>query len=236
MKTLTINLTAPLQSYGNEAAFTRRTTNDYPTKSAVIGMISAAFGYRRMDDRIVGLNNLSFAVRIDQVGRNLTDFQTVEWKPGTRKITYQDYVQDAIFVVALGSEDDVLIDQIKFALKHPKFQLCLGRRSNAPAGVLKLQEFSEVTPLEAFKQLAWQAAPWYRKKRHPETLEVIADADLIENSQGAMVKDRVVSFDQRNRRYGFRAIARTRIKLDEFETQGAEADTRHDIMEALGEE
>ena len=140
MKTLTIKLTAPLQSYGNEASFARRTSNDYPTKSAVIGMVAAALGYRRTDARIQSLNDLSFAVRIDQVGRNLTDFQTVEWKQGTRKITYRDYIQDAVFVVAIGSESDSLIDEIKFALKHPKFQLSLGRRSNAPAGVLDVHD------------------------------------------------------------------------------------------------
>jgi len=159
MKTLTIKLTAPLQSYGNEATFERRTTNDYPTKSAVIGMVAAALGYRRVDERIVHLNELHFAVRVDQIGRNLTDFQTVEWKKDTRKITYRDYIQDAIFVVALGSEDETLIDKVKFALKHPKFQLFLGRRSNAPAGVLQLQEFSEEQPVEVLKQFAWQAAP-----------------------------------------------------------------------------
>ena len=61
MKTLTIKLTAPLQSYGNEATFERRTTNDYPTKSAVIGMVAAALGYRRADARIASLNELQLA-------------------------------------------------------------------------------------------------------------------------------------------------------------------------------
>lgn len=51
MKTLTIKLKAPLQAYGNEATFERRTTNPYPTKSAVIGMISASLGYDRNDKK-----------------------------------------------------------------------------------------------------------------------------------------------------------------------------------------
>jgi len=236
MKTLTIKLTAPLQSYGNEATFERRTTNDYPTKSAVIGMVAAALGYRRVDERIVHLNELHFAVRVDQIGRNLTDFQTVEWKKDTRKITYRDYIQDAIFVVALGSEDETLIDKVKFALKHPKFQLFLGRRSNAPAGVLQLQEFSEEQPVEVLKQFAWQAAPWYQRKRNPQTLEVIADEDLIADRSETIVRDRVVSFDQRDRRYGFRAISRIRIGVTNLKTQSDDADTKHDIMGSLGEE
>ena len=35
MKTLVIRLTAPLQSYGNEATFNRRTSNYYPSKSDI---------------------------------------------------------------------------------------------------------------------------------------------------------------------------------------------------------
>lgn len=80
MKTLTINFNSPLQSYGNEASFSRRTSSDYPSKSAVIGMLAAAMGYRRDDNRITALNDLKFAVRVDQPGRTLTDYQTVEWK------------------------------------------------------------------------------------------------------------------------------------------------------------
>ncbi|WP_143441692.1 CRISPR-associated protein Cas5, partial [Lactobacillus helveticus] len=47
MKTATIRLTAPLQSYGNQASFNQRTSDNYPSKSAVIGIIAAALGYRR---------------------------------------------------------------------------------------------------------------------------------------------------------------------------------------------
>lgn len=233
MKTLTIKLTAPLQSYGNEASFTRRTTNDYPTKSAVIGMVAAALGYRRTDDRIVALNDLNFAVRIDQIGRNLTDFQTVEWKKDTRKITYRDYIQDAVFVVALGSDDSQLIEKINVALHHPHFQLFLGRRSNVPAGVLVTQQFSDATPVAALKKLPWQATKRYQNRNKGKQLEIIADASLISDKQSAMVKDRVVSFDQRDRRYGFRAIARTTVDLTNLNSRESEPETTQDPFGAL---
>lgn len=236
MKTLTIKLTAPLQSYGDEASFSRRTTNYYPTKSAVIGMVAAALGYRRSDNRILKLNNLSFAVRIDQVGRHLTDFQTVEWKPGTRKITYRDYIQDAVFVVALGSEDTTWIDRIKVALKHPRFQLFLGRRSNALAGVLDIKDFADRTPLMVLQQASWQAAAWYQRRQHDKTLEIIADANLLPDKPSALVKDRVVSFDQRDRQHSFRAVARTTVSLSQLKMQSSDLDTQHDAFGALGEE
>ncbi|WP_125573782.1 type I-E CRISPR-associated protein Cas5/CasD [Levilactobacillus huananensis] len=233
MKILTIKLTAPLQSYGNEASFTRRTTNDYPTKSAVIGMIAAALGYRRNDERILALNDLSFAVRIDQIGRKLTDFQTVEWKKETRKITYRDYIQDAVFVVALGSDDAQMIENINVALHHPRFQLFLGRRANVPAGLLITQVFSDVTPVAVLRRFPWQANKRYQRRSKSHRLEIVADASLLSDKPSAMVKDRVVSFDQRDRRYGFRAIARTTVDLTHLNSQESEPDTTHDAFGAI---
>lgn len=233
MKTLTIKLTAPLQSYGNAATFERRTTNTYPSKSAVIGMIAAALGYQQTDSRIVTLNELSFAVRIDQVGRHLTDFQTVEWKKNVRKVTYRDYLQDAVFVVAIGSENDPLIDNIEWALRHPRFQLFLGRRANVPAGVLQLQVFADATPITVLQKMTWQAAPWYRKRHQRPVLDILADADLLAGHQSILVSDRVVSFDQRDRQCGLRAMAKTKVKLTSLDSTGDESETQHDAMKFL---
>lgn len=233
MKTLTINLTAPLQSYGNEATFSRRTSNDYPTKSVVIGMVAAALGYRRTDERILALNDLDFAVRVDQVGKMLTDYQTVEWKKDTRKVTYRDYLQDAVFVVALGSSDEQFIDEIKVALRHPRFPLFLGRRSNAPAGVLKIQEFLDMPPVAVLRSLTWQAADWYQRRSQHQTIEIIADANLIPDGRSAMVKDRVVSFDQRHRSHSYRAVAKIRVALSDLKVQVHDHETQHDIMNRL---
>ncbi|CAM3211278.1 type I-E CRISPR-associated protein Cas5/CasD [Lactiplantibacillus plajomi] len=209
MKTLIINLTAPLQSYGNQATFERRTTNDYPSKSAVVGLLAAALGYRRRDSRVKALNALQFAVRTDQVGVPLTDFHIVEWKADTRKITYRGYLQDARFVVALGSDDESLIERLRDALAHPQFQLFLGRRANVPAGPLRT-EILDGDPLQVLETLDWQAAKWYQKKQSPTVrLSIMADADLLPTTASTLVKDRVESFDQRDRQYGFRAVTAT---------------------------
>lgn len=237
MKTLTIRLSGPLQSYGNEATFARRTTGDYPSKSAIIGMLSAAMGYRRDDTRIIELNTLSFAVRVDKPGRVMTDYQTVEWKTDTRKITYRDYLQDAVFVVAIGSENDRLIDTLKVALQHPKFQLCLGRRANVPAGPLKLQVIEGQNPVQVLMDLDWQASNWFQKKtkKATVTVELITDADLLPEAKTGteLAKDQVISFDQRHRQMDFRAIARTNVQLENHAFKKQTADTNHDIMNFL---
>lgn len=218
MKTLTIRLTSPLQSYGNEATFNRRTSNYYPSKSAIIGMIAAALGYRRDDPRINDLNNLKLAVRVDQPGKVMTDFQVVEYQKNpskkAKKITYRSYLQDAVYIVAIGFENAEEREQIRFALKHPKFQLFLGRRSNAPAGPLKIDDFDE-DPVKVLEELPWKASEWYQKKyyRNKYSAEIIADADLLPNKRSYLVKDLVGSFNQKRRYHNYRPVGKERVML-----------------------
>lgn len=234
MKTLTIKLTGPLQSYGNEATFSRRTSYHYPSKSAVIGLIAAALGYRRGDLRIKRLNELKMAVRIDQPGRTLTDFQTIEYnqKNGKRSLSYRDYLQDAVFVVAVAGEDQQ-IKLIETALHHPKFQLFLGRRANVPAGLLVTQVFDEENPAVVLRQYEWQAAKWYqRQQRQPKYVaEIIADADLAKAKLTTFVKDNVGSFSQDHRWHSYRTIISMDVELENRQYHGQ--DTSHDIMANL---
>ncbi|RMC51986.1 type I-E CRISPR-associated protein Cas5/CasD [Lactobacillus sp. ESL0225] len=232
MKTLTIRLTAPLQSYGNEATFERRTSGDYPSKSAIIGMIAAALGYSRDDERVQELNKLQFAVRIDQPGKILTDFQTVEWKTGTRKITYREYLQDAVFVVAIGGDPDD-IDRIKYALKHPRYALFLGRRANSPAGVLQITEFPDKDPVTALKALPWHASNWYQRRHSADELikiQVVADANLLSTNRTSLVKDHVLSLDSKARQYKSRPITTTQVEL---RNPLFKQNTQHDAMSPL---
>lgn len=234
MKTITIRLASPLQSYGNEASFAQRTSHDFPTKSAVIGMIAAALGYHRQDHRISRLAALPFAIRIDQRGKMLTDFQTVEWKKDKRKVTYRNYLQDASFIVAIGGQDTI-IDEIKLALRRPHFQLYLGRRANVPAGVLKISEFEDENPVTVLKELPWQAAEWYQRqcKSRLVHVKVIEDSSLLsaETNQAQLVKDDVVSFNQMDRQHTFRAIESTWVELKNMYFQGKESE--HDILTFL---
>lgn len=137
MKTILLKFAGPLQSWGSSSHFESRHTDPHPSKSAVIGMIAAAFGYRRdCTDKITALNKLHFAVRADQVGDIKEDYQTAhKYKFNPDKtlertyVTHRYYLEDAVFVAAVGHEDDVWMDRIVQALRHPYFQLYMGRRS-----------------------------------------------------------------------------------------------------------
>lgn len=230
MKTLIIKLAGPLQSYGNEATFNRRTSYHYPSKSAVLGIIAAALGYRRDDSQIRGLNQLQMAVRIDQPGRTMTDFQTVEYdqKHHKRSLSYRDYLQDAVFVVAISGKDKI-IENIQFALHHPKFQLYLGRRANVPAGPLKTKTFDDSKLIEVLKKYPWQAAKWYRQRHNQYMAEVILDADLVPDAKFVTYeKDNIGSFDQDHRWHTYRAITDIHVKLMNKDYQ--EPDTDHDVF------
>ncbi|BDR58968.1 type I-E CRISPR-associated protein Cas5/CasD [Xylocopilactobacillus apicola] len=236
MKTITIKLTGPLQSFGNEATFNQRTTSLHPSKSAVIGMIAAALGFQRDDEKITDLNGLDFAVRIDQPGRVFTEFQTVEWKKDTRKLTYRGHIQDAVFAVAIGSDNDSLIDEIQFALRHPGYQLFLGRRANVPAGVLQIEEFSGLNPVQVLKDFPWQASRWYQKsKSNKQTVkvELLADSKLLSGDKYFMVKDSVGSFSQKNRFFNYRPVERDMIELTNPSYQEKDQSTDHDPFSAL---
>ena len=133
MKTILLKLAGPLQSWGTNSHFEYRRTDNYPSKSAIIGMILAAMGIRRGVDEnlIIELNKFDFALRIDQEGDILEDYHIVQnrLKEASFYVTKRYYLEDAVFLAALGSENGAVIAEIEHALKYPHFQPFMGRRS-----------------------------------------------------------------------------------------------------------
>ena len=132
MATLLLRLAAPLQSWGSDSKFETRKTDREPTKSGVVGLLAAALGLRRDDtEGLARLNGLRFAVRADQEGSLLVDFHTAKSRD-TSYVTYRHYLQDAVFLAGLESEDEALLWELEAALRHPVYPLYLGRRSCPP--------------------------------------------------------------------------------------------------------
>ncbi|MHB1787097.1 MAG: type I-E CRISPR-associated protein Cas5/CasD [Acidimicrobiales bacterium] len=79
MATLVACLAGPLQSYGEQTRFSTRGTLPYPTYSALIGLARASLGLgRRVDvESIRWLRDLSMAIRVDQAGTLIVDYQTI---------------------------------------------------------------------------------------------------------------------------------------------------------------
>lgn len=218
MTSLLITLRGPLQSYGDVANYGYRTTWDYPSKSAIIGMLMAALGCPRSDTATMAeLNQLGFAVRIDQLGELMQDFRTVQYKEGKGvKLCYVDYVSDAVFIVALSGDKETLVT-LERAIHHPVWQLFFGRKCNAP-GYIPTKIMDEDNPVQALSVFPWAGSEWRRRqlKRQDKktiTVSVFADAKYRSNELQSFRRDLPRSFDMRDRRYDYRAEVQLKTKL-----------------------
>lgn len=212
MKSLLLKFSGPLQSWGTDSHFETRHTDYYPSKSAVVGMIAAAFGYRRSadcDEEIAKLNDLDFAVRIDQQGNLLRDYHiAAKYKPNgdfeKNYVTNRYYLEDAIFLVAIGSNNEQLIYDISNALRSPYFQSSLGRKSLPPTAdfILGVEDCGVIQALLTHE---WLANKWSKKRFNTSRLSeasessiescnevfisLYADSDLVDKAAAELVKD-----------------------------------------------
>lgn len=207
MSVLLLRLAGPMQSWGVDSRFSRRETLRYPTKSGVLGLLAAAKGLRRTES-IEELMALRFGVRVDQPGRVMRDFHTAhDWRSGaSMPLSERYYLSDAVFVA--GVEGDAsLVEALDVAIRQPKFQLFLGRRSCPVSGRLTLGMSSESLQ-GALRECEWQASPWYRR-RMPQnvSLRLVIDAQHGGSVEGGdVLRDQPISFDPRRREHGWRRV------------------------------
>lgn len=211
--TMLLQLKAPIQSWGTTSRFTRRSTDAAPSKSGVIGMIAAAMGRRRTDP-IEDLLNVRFGARLDQPGSVLRDFQTAQTLDRTvsMPLSSRYYLTDAAFLVGVEGEEE-LVAAIIEAIISPQFPLYLGRRSCVPDGPLRpTMTYSPIR--EALTDAPWIARSSIRERANRLVeLEVVVDAN-DEDADRHLVRDVPESFDPERRLYGFRAVARYMVIID----------------------
>jgi CRISPR system Cascade subunit CasD len=205
---LTLRLAGPLQSWGASSRFARRTTERAPTKSGVVGLLAAAQGRDRSAD-ITDLAALRFAVRLDQPGTRVRDYQTAHHADTGKSMPVSErfYLSDAVFVAAVEGDVD-LIDALHAAVRSPVYLPFLGRRSCSPSRPVDLGVHRTGGLWRALEAEPWQASGWVQRRRACERrveLEVIADLPAGEGP-GDSVRDRPISFDPRHRRYGLRTV------------------------------
>lgn len=150
---LALLLDGPLQSWGFASRFQRRTTALHPTKSGVIGLISAAMGLakgsaaeRTMLPELAKLQMSSIAIPRNMQGSGgprpvlrLEDYHTVlatRRASGTLNkdavVTSRQYLLDARFGVILAGDRSVL-ERAAAALQNPVWGVWFGRKSCIPA-------------------------------------------------------------------------------------------------------
>lgn len=192
MKFIKFVLSAPLQSWGEDARWDQRTTAAMPTKSAVIGLLGCCLGISRGDEKLNRLNDqLMIAVRADRPGRVMTDYHTVqgtggvflnaEGKPrsgGDTIITPKQYLQDARFTVFLWGNEETLASCFQ-AMEHPKWAIYLGRKSCVPAVPVKPEWVEADSPEEAVSIFSQDerehSAPWVQVEMDAKPNEALKD-------------------------------------------------------------
>lgn len=208
-----MQLAGPLQAWGASARFARRTTEQAPTKSGVVGMLAAALGRQRTDD-ITDLTALRFGVRVDQRGTPVRDFQTAHHFESGRAMPVSErfYLADAVFVAVVEGDND-LIERLHQALRHPEFLPYLGRRSCPPSRPIELAFHHDQTLDERLNAEPWRASRWHQRKHHEPMvrLETIVQAD--DGRPADTVRDQPLSFDPRHRRYALRGIRRDHVEI-----------------------
>lgn len=235
MKTLLLKLAGPLQSWGTGSNFETRHTDFYPSKSGVLGLVAGALGYRRdEDEKIRKLNELNFAVRVDQKGNLLRDYHIGQKYKNNGDfertyVTNRYYLEDAIFLIALSHDEDEFIYEIEKALIKPYFQPYMGRRSLPLNSDFLIGVFNKGI-IDLIKNTPWLASKWY-KKRNLNELEAYLDSYLVEKYIRTKRKDRVSSFSQKERKFQYRYESMLRILVEDPDQK---KDKGHDIFSYIG--
>ena len=148
---LFLRLSGPMQSWGTGSRLQIRRTDDYPSKSGVLGLLLCAMGIGRESaaEALVPLIELEMGVRIDRPGAPDWDYHTAGAGIGLRKaeggikltastkepetlLSRRQYLLDASFLVALMG-DSQLIDHAVDALRNPRWPVFLGRKCCVPS-------------------------------------------------------------------------------------------------------
>jgi CRISPR system Cascade subunit CasD len=195
METLIFQLYAPLSSWGEVAVGEYRPSAEYPSQSAIQGLLGAALGIPRDDDvaQTALRTGYRLAVGVLSQGRLLRDYHTsqvpshadLKKRPrATRRdelavpkqdlntiLSSRDYRQDAAALVAMQvwANAPYSLVQLAEALKMPKFVLYLGRKSCPVAVPLHPCVLSTDTISMAFTDYQKKLSDLWQQKlpKHP---------------------------------------------------------------------
>ena len=221
-----LHLYGPMQSWADTGFGQLRESGEFPSRAAVLGIVAAALGIGRADDRLLGLHaGLRSHVATRRPGRVLRDFHTVETREGkSRTLTSRDYHHDAHFV-ALLEGDPAVLAEAEAALRRPVYGTFLGRRSCPPALPL-LPEPVEGDPFAALRDAAIDTArsfprgdKTWRRSRPAGALTVWLDGHFSASQLPAAFGGASVSHGTRRARLigprrAFAAAPFTRLRLD----------------------
>lgn len=193
--TLLLRLSGPMQSWGTSSNFETRRTDRIPSKSGIVGMIGAALGMTRGDDFRSLSEKLRVGFRVDRPGKLLLDFHTVQPIDLNGKLTYREYLCDAVFLAGIES-DDTTIFEISKAINNPFYPIYLGRRSCPPDKPV----FYAIKVNAELEDSLIEEMPLVEDTGSFGSLPIYYEPKNIDSST-RFVRDEVVSFDMSYRHH-----------------------------------
>ncbi|MCL2659021.1 MAG: type I-E CRISPR-associated protein Cas5/CasD [Acidobacteriaceae bacterium] len=155
-KYLLFRLYGPMASWGEIAVGEARHSATYPSRSALVGLLGAALGVCREDDKAQHAltNGYRFAVKVLSTGVPLRDYHTVQSPAGVKSAAYRTRAQELTDRQSLGALLSMreyrcnsltlvavealagarwTLEELRTRLICPVFPLYLGRKSCPPA-------------------------------------------------------------------------------------------------------
>ena len=200
MAVLLLRLCGPMQAWGTQSRFRVRDTGLEPSKSGVLGLVCSALGRCRFET-VDDLASLRMGVRVDQEGVVRRDYQTAggahrkgeeygvvtaDGKMGGTVTSNRYYLSDADFIIGLEGKtqaDVELLLTIDEALRNPRWQVFLGRKSYPPAVPVYLPKEESLVKNSTLVE-ALISYPWPRhgkqvpaESKRPSQLRFVVETD-----------------------------------------------------------
>lgn len=203
MNYIILNLFGPMQSWGSQTYEDYRPSYNFPTKSAIAGIISACLGIRRTEfQRLKDLHDsISIAIKTIQTPVKSIDFQTIEgaFKADgkmrkARIISHKEYLCDGKFIAAVqvSKNGPFSVESIIAALNEPFFTPYLGRKCCALSSPLFNSVIAANSIEEALCQVCPEAGTIYSEVKTKDNAVALPVRDVVTAGNGHMFHKRSV--------------------------------------------
>lgn len=204
---------APLQSWGDSSVFNKRGTKGFPTKSGVIGLLASAMGIDRNDIDSLNLSRLKevdIAVRVDNPGRLISDFQIIRHSNGKNKLSQRDFIADAKFLVLITHPDELILSKISETLKKPQNLLFFGRKSCVPSKPIFIDQTQQYNSV----QDALKNIDFIGTRKDIGSLPEIFVKTIVTDVNGDLeLRDVPITFEIAHRKYITRRVKVSNIAI-----------------------
>ena len=251
-----LHVQGPMMSFADTGFGQLRESGRFPSRSVILGIIAAARGIPRNDERLVELHAalrvhcacvLSGSLSIDYHTVKPSDYEPYDvgyYRRTPERVnsveTYRGYHQDAHFVALVEGEPDAIAQSMQ-ALDDPIFTPFLGRRACPPATPLRPEPIADGGILDALVAACTEGMKRRQNSGHPAAQRggtfagmAFLDGDHLRTSSRRAIlyyrRDLLVNLP---RSYVNRPVTELPIEYALPQTQPRSSMTNEEVFDAL---